>query len=324
MVCLGAFTESWIRDFALSRQMLTYLYFATTFCVFFSLKWWPCSYSIRRVLFLIGGSFLLAMPGTYCFPIIGVLGLVFFLLQSLGQGCCVQFCRIFLFQKTPSSRYSQTVGWMEALGTCTVFILPFFLLWILRFVSWHCLFIGLGTLYTLIAFAVPAKITLNAPAFSDNIHEKLRFWALNLIVYQPVVTTSGLFFHLENFCQTHAIDLSVLGLSTTLQITGSIGVQIGLGYLLGQKWYRLKHIYIMLILSQIIWLWSLFHFQWLGQMCYILSGMLSWGCFGLLVNVLWQHIYDGHAEKTIAGLRESVRFGFLANALGPCIFYFLL
>lgn len=324
MVCLGAFTESWIREFALPRQTLTYLYFIATFCVFFSLKWWPRAYSLRRVLFLIGGCFLLAIPGTYYLPIAGILGLVFFLLQSLGQGCCVQFCRIFLFQKTPPSRYSQAVGWMEALGTCTVFLLPFLFLWSLRFVSWRCLFIVLGSLYILVAAAVPAKITLNAPDFCDNIHEKLKFWVLNLIVYLPVVTTSGLFFHLEGFCQTYAIDLSILGLATTLQMAGSIGTQIALGYLLGQKWHRLKYFYTLLVLSQILWSWSLFHFQRLGQVCYILSGMLSWGCFGLLVNVLWQHIYDNSEEKTIAGLRDSVRFGFLANALGPCAFYFLL
>jgi len=57
---------------------------------------------------------------------------------------------------------------------------------------------------------------------------------------------------------------------------------------------------------------------------YVLTGAIGWGCFGLLVNIAWKFLFNKDCTWTEACLRNSVNFGFLANAAGPLVFILIL
>ena len=109
------------------------------------------------------------------------------------------------------------------------------------------------------------------------------------------------------------------------QICASIVLQIAFGIFVKDKQNRLRKIYSLLFVSQVLWLITLFFvrghpFWWL----YTLTGAIGWACFGLLVNIAWKFLFNKDIAWTEACLRNSVNFGFLANAIGPLLFTLFL
>ena len=117
------------------------------------------------------------------------------------------------------------------------------------------------------------------------------------------------------------LSLNVLENCALKQGGGIVVLQI----ILGCFWKNTRQIaytyLVTLIISQIIWLLNLFAFH---ATVYLTSTILGWSLFGVLINTFWQYLYAKNPNLNEQKLKASVAFGFLANAIGPVIFYVLI
>ena len=321
IMCLGAFTEFWLKDTQLNRLDLANSYLCSTLCVFFALqgqKYFVKSMNLKLCFGILSISFITFALGNY----LSVFSffLFFFLVQWIGQGLIVEECRVLLLNV--ASRYSLAAGCLEAWGTFLVYSLPFLFLYSLKEQSWHFLLLTLGLTYGIIALVLKQKSsTRKSSKLFFKIWQNKGFLIANFIIYLPVLLTSGFFFHLEAFVKRYHLSLEQLEFCILPQILISIVLQIALGVFIKDQQKRLIGMYGLLFISQILWLVNLLFirgslFAWL----YTLTGAIGWGCFGLLVNVSWKFLFNKTSEWTETCLRYSVNFGFLANATGPLFF----
>lgn len=313
VIALGAFTEVWIKDFQISRQNLTLLYLLSTYFVFVLLIVVKVRYSLKTTLFVLG--FCCILPATITSTI--TVFLAFVILQWLGQGWLVEACRTLLLQTSSKTSYGIFVGFMEAAGTIAVFLCPFFFLFLIHDFSWRAIFIFLGIFYILTGVIVTPYSHSIKPLCFDGFRD-VNFLLSNMLIYLPVVLASGFFFHFEACGKIFNLSLDLLE-SCALKQGGCIVIlQVVLGYF-WKDTRRVAYTYvIVLIVSQMIWLLNLFAFN---TTVYLTSTVLGWSLFGVLINTFWQYIYAKNPTLIQQKLKMSVAFGFLANAVGPVIFY---
>ena len=325
VMCLGAFTEFWLKDARLTRLDLANSYLWATICAFLVLqgqKYFTKSIGLKACFVLLGISYMalaleksLSRVSFFFF---------FFCVQWIGQGLIVEECRVLL--ANAAQRYSLAAGCLEAWGTFLVYAIPFALLYALKKCSWQFSLIIFGAIYLIIAFVLGKRIetTPSVKPFWE-VWKNKRFLTANFIIYLPVLLTSGFFFHLEAFIEHHLLPVEQLERCIFPQILLSIFFQIVLGVFAKDKQKRLIRMYGLLFLSQVLWLTNLLFirgrfFCWL----YTLTGAIGWACFGLLVNITWKFLFNKNSVWSEACLRNSVNFGFLANAVGPLLFLVLL
>lgn len=325
VMCLGAFTEQWLEEFSISRQALTSIYGIVTLLVFISLNVFRWRCGICASLRWLSATCFVWVLGARVGIFQGWLCIVFFIFQYVGQGLMVAACRTWVLKISDGTVYGKRVGILEALGTMMVFIYPFFELEWLHYFCWNSLFLWLGFIYGLVAIFVKRydhwQGTENTVKFRDLYD--IRFIFSNMVIYLPVVLTSGLFFHLEFFCYRWGIDLAQLGRCAFPQVLGIILFQWIFGFCWKNKKWIAELYIVLLIISQVTFILSLVYFSRLGGGMYVLSGAVGWGLFGVLVNVIWKVLYGKHKEKVYHHLNASVNVGFLANAVGPALFYVL-
>ena len=316
VIALGAFTESWIRDFQLSRQTLSLFYLLSTFIVFLLLVGIKIRYSLKTTLLALSlcCQMLVFIPST---PILMVALIV---LQWLGQGWMVEACRALLLQTSSKTMYGIWVGFMEATGTIGVFLCPFIFLFFMKNFTWKVVFLGLSIIYFIISISISSYSRINYPVPFFRLCDR-KFLLTNILIYLPVFLVSGFFFHLEACCQTFRIPISMLESCTWQQGIGIVFLQIILSRFL-KCTHKIVYTFLtLLLISQIVWIFNLFNFN---SITYLLSTILGWSIFGLLVNVLWQFFYPQNLVLNEQKLKASVAFGFLANAIGPIVFYIFI
>ena len=325
VMCLGAFTEFWLKEAQLTRLDLANSYLWATICVFLVLQGQKCfakSIPLKACFVLLGISYVALGLGKSMSMI--SFFLFFFFIQWLGQGLIVEECRVLLANTT--QRYSLAAGCLEAWGTFLVYAIPFALLYALKKCSWPFLLITFGAIYVIMAFILEKRTatTSSGKPFWE-IWKNKGFLTANFIIYLPVLLTSGFFFHLEAFIERYLLPVEQLERCILPQILLSIFLQIALGVFVKDKQKRLMGMYGLLFISQVLWLTNLLFvrsrfFCWL----YTLTGAIGWACFGLLVNIAWKFLFNKDSIWTEACLRNSVNFGFLANAVGPLLFIVFL
>ena len=316
-MCLGAFTEVWLRDFDVSRYQLASLYLLSTVTVFFAMTFFKYVGTTKKAFWMLSAIalILVLMPHN-----VTLLFLFFFFSQWLGQGCLVGQCRCRLFAVVPISHYGRMIGCLESLGTCAVFLCPFLLLLLVHRWSWQATLCLIALIYMVSAFLFklpPSKTT----AIPYNIYKDAKFWLANLVIYLPVILISGLFFHLEGICKTYNIPIQLWERVSQIQAPGIIVGQILFGYLWHNQFKNIMIFIIMLIVSQAVWLTNLFHFN---EITCIVCGVVGWSLFGVLVNAFWSFLYRKQPLLIDESIKASVGFGFLANAIGPiCLCAFI-
>lgn len=316
VMCLGAFTEIWLENFGISRYTLASLYLLSTVAVFFVMVIFKNVCSTKNA-FLCLSLITLILVSTHN---IVVLGLFFFLSQWLGQGCLVGQCRCRLFEVVSTSHYGRRVGFLEAMGTCAVFLCPFLLLYLIRKWSWQMTLCLLASVYLISAFFFKLSKQKQIAA-SYKVYKDAKFWLANFVIYLPVILISGLFFHLEGICKLYDIPVHFWERVSQIQAPGIIIGQIVFGYLWRDSLKTVALFITMLVISQAAWLLNLFHFN--GFTC-IVCGIIGWSLFGVLVNAFWSFLYRNQPQLMDESIKASVGFGFLANAIGPiCLCAFL-
>ena len=123
VMCLGAFTESWLKSAQLTRLDLANSYLLATICVFFILqaqKYLEKSINLKTSFSYLGISFIILSLSNS----LSMLSLFFFFffVQWLGQGLIVEECRVLLSNTT--QRYILAVG-AKVLRTgriCSIFL----------------------------------------------------------------------------------------------------------------------------------------------------------------------------------------------------------
>ena len=325
---LGAFTESWLKSAQLTRLDLSNSYLLATICVFFALqgqKYFEKSINLKASFSYLGISFIILSLNKY----LSVLSLFFFFffVQWIGQGLIVEECRVLLSNTTQGYSYSLAAGCLEAWGTFLVYVIPFCFLYILKGHTWQFSLINLGIIYIIISLILKQKSSVIPPPnkLFGKIWTHKSFLIANVIIYLPVLLTSGFFFHLEAFIERYQLSTQQLEICILPQILASIALQIALGFFVKDKQKRLIGMFSLLLFSQVLWLVNLLFvrghlFCWI----YVLTGAIGWGCFGLLVNITWKFLFNKDYIWTEACLRNSVNFGFLANAAGPLLFILFL
>ncbi len=325
VMCLGAFTEFWLKDTQLTRLDLANSYLLATMCVFFALqgqKYFIKSINLKLCFSFLGISFIaLGIENSLSrFSFF----LFFFFIQWIGQGVIVEECRVLL--ANTAQCYSLAAGCLEAWGTFLVYAIPFALLYVLKKCTWPFLLINLGTIYVIISFILE-KTTSKTPSIKQfwETWKNKRFLMANFIIYLPVLLTSGFFFHLEAIIERYQLSTKQLEFCILPQVLASIFFQITLGIFVKDKQKYLTKMYSLLFISQVLWLITLFFvrghlFYWL----YTLTSAIGWACFGLLVNIAWKFLFNKDIMWTEACLRNSVNFGFLSNAAGPLLFTLFL
>ena len=313
VMCLGAFTEIWLKTLDISRHALASLYLLSTVAVFLAMTLIKCVCSTKKIfLFLSLISLILVwIPNN-----VVALFLFFFLSQWLGQGYLVGQCRCRLFNIIPSSHYGHVVGFLEAMGTCAVFLCPFALLFLIQKWFWQMPLCLLSLIYmgSAFLFNLPQQATASAPS---QLYKDTKFWLANFIIYLPVILISGLFFHLEGICKTYNISVHFWEHVSQIQAPGIILGQIFFGYFWHNHLKTVVLFVIMLIASQVAWLINLFYFN--SIMC-VVCGIIGWSLFGVLVNAFWSFLYRKQPILIDGSIKASVSFGFLANAIGPISF----
>ena len=328
VMCLGAFTESWLKGAQLTRLDLANSYLLATICVFFVLqgqKYFEESINIKACFGCLGISCIILILSNS----LSMLSLFsfFFFVQWFGQGLIIEECRVLLSNTMQGYSYSLAAGCLEAWGTFLVYAIPFCLLYILKEHTWQFSLIALGMIYIIISLILKQK-SLVIPR-TDKLFGKIwtdkRFLIANVIIYLPVLLTSGLFFHLEAFIDRYQLSTEQLEICILPQILVSIGLQIALGFFAKDNQKRLMGMFSLLFISQVLWLVNLLFVRgYLFCWFYTLTGAIGWGCFGLLVNITWKFLFNKDCIWTEACLRNSVNFGFLANAAGPLLFILFL
>lgn len=325
VMCLGAFTEFWLQDAGLSRLDFSNSYLLATISVFLILqiqKYFKQTIQLKLCFNLL--AILFITFGWYCFSSLVNLFFFFFFAQWLGQGLIVEECRVLL--ANTAKRYSLAAGCLEAWGTLLVYTIPFIFLYILKIQPWQNLIISLGIIYALIACCLKktaSSFIINKT--STKVWRNKQFLLANSIIYLPIVLTSGFFFHLEAFAEHYQLSLKTLEFCILPQVLASIFFQVIFGFFVKDEQKRWVRMFYLLLISQILWLSSLLFirgsiFCWV----YTLSGAIGWGCFGLLVNITWRYLFKKDTIFVEACLRNSVSFGFLANAAGPLLFTLFL
>lgn len=322
VMCLGAFTESWLKDTQLTRLDLANSYLLATICVFFVLqgqKYFEKLINLKTCFKCLGISCIILSLSNF----LSMLSLFFFFffVQWLGQGLIVEECRVLL--SNTAQHYSLAAGFLEAWGTFLVYAIPFCFLYILKGHTWQFLLIYLGIIYMTISFLLKQKTSVSSLSCKLfwGIWKNKRFLIANAIIYLPVLLTSGFFFHLEAFVERYQLSTKQLELCILPQVFASIVLQIALGFFVKDQKRCLMKMFSLLFISQVLWFFNLlfvrgYLFCWL----YILTGAIGWGCFGLLVNIAWKFLFSKDCAWTEACLRNSVNFGFFANAAGPLVF----
>ena len=310
VMCLGAFTEVWLKNFDISRHALASLYLLSTVAVFLAMTFFKCVYSTKKTFLFL--SLITLVLASIPYNIVALF-LFFFLSQWLGQGCLVGQCRCRLFDVVPTSHYGRVVGFLEAVGTCAVFLCPFLLLFLIHKWSWQVTLCLLALIYVGSAFLfnLPQKTHV---AVSYRAYRDAKFWLANLIIYLPVILISGLFFHLEGICKAYDIPVRFWEHVSQIQAPGIIVGQILFGYLWRNQLKTVVFFFVALIASQVVWLLNLIHFN--GMTC-IACGIIGWSLFGVLVNAFWSYLYRKQPLLINESIKASVGFGFLANAIGP-------
>ena len=313
VISLGAFTEPLLKDFQISRQTLSLLYLSSTLIVFLLLFLIKTRCSLKKILITIGIFYQLPVfipsSTTLIFSII--------VLQWLGQGWLVELCRILLLHPSIKIPYGTAVGLLEATGTIAIFLCPFFFLFLLKTFTWKTIFIFLGILYIGLASLIPSYTYTTEHLPILNIFD-WKFLISNLLIYTPVILASGFFFHLEACCRVFHLSIDILNNCAWQQGIGIVIFQI----LFGRLWKcngLTAYIFLALLLtSQIFWFFNLFTFS---PTTYLITTILGWSFFGILINAFWQFLYPKNPEQK---LQASVGLGFLANAIGPLLFYLFL
>ena len=326
VMCLGAFTESWLKGTQLTRLDLANSYLLATICVFLVLqaqKYLEKSINLKASFSYLGISFIILSLNNS----LSMLSLFFFffLVQWLGQGLIVEECRVLL--SNTAKHYSSAAGCLEAWGTFLVYAIPFCFLYILKGHTWQFSLITLGIIYTIISLILKQKSSVISPhnKLFGKIWTHKRFLIANVIIYLPVLLTSGFFFHLEAFIERYQLSTQQLEICILPQILASIALQIVLGFFIKNKKKRLMGMFSLLFISQVLWFVNLLFVRgYLFCWIYVLTGAIGWGCFGLLVNIAWKFLFNKDYIWTEACLRNSVNFGFLANAAGPILFILIL
>jgi len=326
VMCLGAFTESWLKDAQLTRLDLANSYLLATICVFFVLqgqKYFEKLINLKTCFKYLGISCIILSLSNF----LSMLSLFFFFffVQWLGQGLIVEECRVLL--SNTAQHYSLAAGFLEAWGTFLVYVIPFGFLYILKGHTWQFSLISLGIIYITISFVLKQKSSAIPPInkLFGKIWTHKGFLIANIIIYLPVLLTSGFFFHLEAFIEHYQLSTQQLEICILPQILASIALQIVLGFFVKNNPKRLMGIFSLLFISQVIWFVNLLFVRGhLFCLLYVLTGAIGWGCFGLLVNIAWKFLFNKDCTWTEACLRNSVNFGFLANAAGPLVFILIL
>ena len=312
VMCLGAFTEDWLKNFGILRYQLACLYLLSTVAVFFAMTFFRYVGSMKK-------AFLLLSLITLLLPLLpkhsSMLFLFFFFSQWLGQGCLVGQCRSRLFTVVQPSRYGCSVGFLEAMGTCAVFLCPFLLLFLIHCWNWKTTLFLLSLIYGLAAYLFKMPQGTNR-VLSHNVYKDVKFWLANFIIYLPIILISGLFFHLEGICKLYDIPIQFWERVSQIQIPGIILGQIFFGYLWRNRIEMVLLFFITLVVSQAVWTLNLLHFNLV--VC-VVCGTIGWSLFGVLVNAFWGFLYRKQPLVIDESIRASVGFGFLANAMGPIL-----
>ena len=321
VMCLGAFTESWLVDFGITRKFITHAYLLSTFGVFLSLVFFRFHCSVAKVFCILGWcSLIFVFISKSCISTTGLFAM-FFIFQWLGQGYLVSICRKGLWTYTKQNQYSCWVGLLEASGTLAVFLYPFLLLWAMRFLSWSFIYVILAGVYFTFSFT-SRSLSIERPSLKwSSIWKDVRFVWANVIIYLPVMLTSGLFFHLEAFCQHRSINIVDLGQVACGQAIGIVLGQILLGSFCRCNEKIMRYFFVILFFSQVLWCYALWQAKIFTSM---LCGIVGWSLFGILVNVTWPWLYKNRQEYAENAIEASVVFGFLANSIGPVLFYFFV
>lgn len=328
---LGAFTEPWLQSFPWTRNALSQIYCYATLLVALTVgfsgicyehlgfrKTCICAHLGLAVLCFIMGTFTRQYPHAYLFT------LLLFFLQWLGQGLLVVACRSTLLTCLSPTYQGLGAGLQESLGTVAVSVFPFLLLKLNQQFSWQNLLKIEAMLYALAALTSlflprtrkPQK-EITCPFWS--LLKTKKFWFVNSLINLPILLNSGFFFHIEALTRCWNIPLTRLHTLLLPQILGIFCVHFILGLWVGKKQWSLKRVLFVLALSQILWYASLSHLSTrLGATLYVLSNAMGWGCFGILINVTWKHLY-GTAYSGFC-LGWAVGLGFVFNALGPLLF----
>lgn len=324
VLVLGAFTEVWLSDFQFQRASITFIYWVSTLFVFIILNVFRQRYCSKKALYFLGViCWLFAFFSGKCTPGLNLF-LLFLCFQWIGQGVLVELCRAHLFEQTSLKHYTLLAGCLEAMGTLGIFMCPFVILLLLQKMHWKCLFYLLGLFYLLIGRYLPVFYFEKEFLKLEGVLKEKRFWIANSLLYLPVVISSGIFFHLEKMCACLKIDLSCFCFYTLLQTVLGGLFQAVFGGWIKESYKRVKCLLLFLLFSQLGFCFSLFYISTWGKFIYVVTGALGWGCFGILIDVLWKFLYPNdfvHAERC---LQLAVSVGFLANALGPVLFYLLV
>ena len=324
VLVLGAFTEVWLSDFHLQRASITFIYWVSTLLVFIILNIFRQRYCSKKALYFLGViCWLFAFFSEKYIPVLNLF-LLFLCFQWIGQGVLVELCRAHLFEQASQKRYTLFAGCLEAMGTLAVFMCPFIFLWLLQKMHWKSLFYLLGAFYLFMGMFWPVFRFEKEFLKLQGVWKEKRFWVANSLLYLPVIISSGIFFHLEKTCACLKIDLSYFCFYTLLQtILGGL-LQAAFGGWIRESYKRVRCLLLSLLFSQLSFCFSLFYISTWGKFIYVVTGALGWGCFGILVDVLWKFLYPSDFVHAKRCLQLSVSVGFLANALGPVLFYFLV
>jgi len=327
VMCLGVFTDQWLFDFSIARQDLTNIYgfvtiFVFTFLVIFKMQW-----NIYRAFIWLSATCFSLILFKNILPFKLLVALVFFVFQCVGQGLVVAFCRM-LILKQSDENYGFHVGVMESLGTMMVFVCPFIELKLIYLFSWEQVILFLGIVYGVVAWMVKRNKDLMENQSTDAFKclYEFRFLLTSAIVYLPVVITSGLFFHLEFFCCRWGIDWIRLSQYAIPQAIGIVIFQFLFGFFWKPKRYVWILYVIMLVLSQVLFIIGVMNFSKYDGYIYLVGTVIGWSLFGILVNAIWSVLYvkNENENEIFRHLKASVSVGFLANALGPWVFYLFI
>ena len=331
VMVLGAFTESWLQTFPWSRTGLSQIYCYATLLVALTVGFSGLCYEKlgfrKTCVYAHCGLGILCLCISFLppqRPYACTFTVLLFLLQWLGQGLLVIACRSTLISCLLPPYQGLGAGLQESLGTVAVSVFPFLLLKLNQQFAWQNVLRFESLLYflaALISFFLPNLLKpTKEPLYPFwAILRTKKFWIINSLINLPILLSSGFFFHIEALSRCWNISIPRLHDLLLPQIIGILCVHLLLGLWVAQKQWSLKAILTILALSQSLWYISLSHLSTpLGGTFYVLSNAIGWGCFGILINVTWKHLY-GTAYSGFC-LGWAVGLGFVFNALGPLLF----
>lgn len=330
VIALGAFSESFLKEFQLTQQQLVQNYFYATLCVAFSC--WVASYVFKRFQLwkiLMWTHFLLGLFFALLPSKILPLSVIILGIQWLGQNVLIVACRSHLMHITEKRYQGMMAAIQESLGVLFLTSLPFILLHAIQRFDWQPVVRGIACIYFLLAcycFTQTSQVARvdvkTATKLPWELLKEKRFWVIHAFINFPLILFSGFYFNIEAFCKVKGIGYDCLEAYALPQALFIIVFNLMIGRILMKKANRWSWLVAGLFFSQMIWIVSLTFIQSWGGVFYVIGGALVWACLVLLLNVTWGNLY---AEQHITFLMNfTVAFGVVCNALGPLVVHHVL